>query len=217
MAISWSENQCSFVKNDDIVSGMLNIPMLMEEINDAITSATVDYVNTEEDVVTGKINVTVFFDVEPTSGDKTIVEGIIANHSGIQSTTLPIKYQNIAEQSNDTTNWVQVGSLTTPPLRTGAWQADISAELKTATSSLASGAQLRMMVAKQGDSLSEKASFVHNLAVYSGSSARIPFTSQEGDVWEIEFDLRKAGGESNTAYVQRLRMSLTYDGQNFYS
>lgn len=213
MTIAWDEANCSFVVEDDTLNGALNGPLLTKEVDSGISSAVVASITTNE--VAGKTEATMAFDTEPSAGDKTIVEGLIAAHTGEQSTRDPIKYKSGAEQNTTESTWQTVWTEELPPIKAGAWQADISLELKAGSSDLTSGAQARVVAQKLGGSVTEQALFSTLLSQYDGKSARVPFEAEESDKWELGIQIQQLGGD--TAYIRRMRISVTYDGQNFYT
>jgi len=214
MTISWNSNECTFYVEDDTLTGQLNGPLLIKEINSSIESAEAQYISTNYNEGISKTEAVVVFDTEPSSGDKTTVEGVISDHEGIQSTRDPIKFKNLAEQNTTESNWQTVWQEELPPLRAGAWQADLSWELKASSTDLSSGAQVRVIAQKSGASVNEVGISSTLINQYDVRSVRVPFEAEESDVWQVGFQIKGLGGD--TAYVRKMRMSITYDGQFFY-
>lgn len=210
MTISWNGAECDFVVEDDTLNGVLNSILLINEINAAITSADATSINVDYNDQTGKNDAKLFFDSEPTSGDKTTVESTIAAHAGTQSTKDAQKWTSNTEQNTTNTSWFTVMQEETSPLRAGEWQFDLSLELKAADSSFSSAAKARLVAQKLGGSVNDRAQWASNIQLYDGKGARIPFTAEEADKWEFALQISQAGG--TTAYIQRMRVSLTYSG-----
>lgn len=214
MTISWNGNQCFFAVEDDTLIGQLNGPLLINEINAAISSADAADISTQYNEGNDKTEATINFNTEPSSSDKTAVESVISAHEGTQSTKDPIKFKNIAEQSTSQSSWQTAWQEELPPLRAGAWQADLSWELKAGSTDLTSGAQVRIVAQKVGESVNEVAIASSLLAQYDVRSVRVPFEAEESDVWQVGFQFKGLGGD--TAYIRKMRISVTFDGQNFY-
>ena len=79
MAITWVDNICSFVVEDDVPDGKIKRDKLLADINAATVNTDALAVNTEEIVGEGKTRADVVFEAVPDATDKTATESVITN------------------------------------------------------------------------------------------------------------------------------------------
>lgn len=219
MTIAWAGVSVSFNEQDDTPNSKVNDHLLMKEWNAVLPEGKKALwgPSGEEqgEAGSGIMVYTWNFEAELSAAEKITVAGIIAAHDGESSTKTPIKIQKNAEEVNATTTWEARLQRELPPLQKGAWQADISLALKKGSDAIASKALARIMARKNGGSWSDVAPFVLADEEYDTKSVRIPFVADESDVWELGVQWKRSG-DSDDAYIKNVRISVVYEGINFY-
>jgi len=171
--------------------------VLQAQVNAAISSA--ELIGT----TIGGGGVTLTFDVEPSAGDKTVIDNVCAAHTGEPFVISIQKMFSEGVQTETGTTYVQKASLMSGPLAGGEYLITWYCEISVLTPNSTSGVLARVMW--QG---SERAECVHNSDFYQSFSGAVIVDALPLDEPSLAIELRRVG-TANTARIRRIRMSIT--------
>lgn len=173
-----------------------NLGVLQAQIRAVVTSATLIDVSSSSGVVT--LN----FDVAPSAGDLTLIDGVCAAHTGVGFTQGIQKSTDMSEQTNATTTFAEALALNSGMLAAGDYQLQVSFEFKVQNSVAGSGVQAEVLL----DAV-ERVSFSSDLITYDSRYIAAPVTFSDLDTPVISVQFRRAGA-ANTASIRRIRIAI---------
>lgn len=175
--------------------------VLQAQVNAAIASA--DCLA----VTIGGGSVLMTFDVEPSAGDKTLIDNVCAVHTGEPFVQAIQKTFSEAVQTEPGTTYVQKASLMSGPLAGGeyliTWYCEISVQAAGGTTS---GALARVMW-----NGTERAEHSNSSDFYTSFSGAVIVGALVLETPALVVELRRIG-TNNTARIRRIRMSISPAG-----
>lgn len=173
-----------------------NLGVLQAQVRAVVTSATLIEVSAGSGVLT------MVFDVAPSAGDLTLIDGVCAAHTGEGFTMGIQKATDMSEQTNSTTTFEEALSLVSGILAAADYQLQVSFEFKVQNSVASSGVQVEVLLNGV-----ERVSFSSDLITYDARYIAAPVTFDDLDTPTISVQFRRAGA-ANDALIRRVRVAI---------
>ena len=205
---SQSYSQLQYPLSDFVESGGVVSPVILkQELTDAGLSVTVNSVSVSDTVVN------MFFFGMVLAADVTLVDAVVAAHTG---DTFQPKYQrevSEVELTNDTTTDVEKVSMDTGALEAGNYVVSWYAELCVTSVVAGTGASGGLNATKNGGSIVEVGRSVNDLSVYTSLSGSYTLLDvKDGEHYAFALVFKRLGASSNPAKMRRARIFLTPGG-----
>jgi hypothetical protein len=185
----------------DFPNEKYNSSVLTREINDAITSAELLYIQQNSDVE-------LHFDTDPSVLDEGEIDNIVSNHDGADYSVPPWVHISEAETSDDSGDEVVRVHLDDIMPSPGDYILFAYQELATTATDGTHIAKGRLHVTKNGVKV-ERAEAHNDQNLFQPMSVAFPFNVLAGDVFSFELTFERQGaGTGNPARVQRARLSM---------
>lgn len=173
-----------------------HLGVFQADVRAVVTSATLI------DVSAGSGVLTMNFDVSPSAGDLTLIDGVCAAHTGVGFTGGIQKAADMSEQTNSTNVLAEALALNSGPLAAGDYQLQVSFEFKVQNAVAGSGVQAEVQL----DGI-ERASFATDVTVYDARYIAAPVTFSDLDAPVISVQFRRVGA-ANDALIRRVRIAI---------
>ncbi len=143
----------------------------------------------------------VFVDALPPA-EKTALDNVVANHTGLPLVDVATRAQKVAEDTTPDATWKEGLTLSANPVRGGSWQVTWNAEIAVASMINNSGVQARMRIngTERAITTSRDDQWVH----FAGAGL---VSLNDGDAPTIELQFQRAG-VANTAKIRRCQIGL---------
>ena len=183
------------------------LDVLTRQIEDSGITAVDDGISTEgtdDDII-----VKFMFLTELSPAEVTLLNGVVAAHTGVPTTGEMQVTNSLGESTNTTTTFANKLNFTLAPMRKGTYQVAVSCEtrLGTGTTSLAS---MKYAEAKVLFNDATEAAFsAWPFALYHDFMAAGKITVRAGDTPNLKLQFRRSGSVADTAYIRRARLMVT--------
>lgn len=184
----------------------VNANILKQEFEDAGLTVTVQGVSVSASVVNAQ------FAGDPTSGDLSAIDAVIAAHTGGDFAATLQRAISEAADSDDTGDEIEKVSLDTGALPAGIYLLGWYLELATTTTTGTSGARGRLQVTKNGGTQTERAQSNAENDQWDPMSGSLSEEVVDGDSYEFALTFERIGVSGNAARAQRGRLTWTRIG-----
>ena len=152
------------------------------------------------------------FDDEPTSGDDTLLDSVVANHTGEEFFQVPVLENVEADSDDDSGNTIDKATLTTTYLQEGTYFLSFSMEHSTTIVTGASGSRALFEVTKNGGTPTERNQDNNSENVWKLFAAGYAFEVDVGDYYTFKLQHKRIGTMGNASKVRRARITLAKIG-----
>jgi hypothetical protein len=152
------------------------------------------------------------FDSEPTSGDETLLNTVVAAHTGEGFFKIPVLENVESDSDDDSGNTIDKVTLETTMLNAGIYFLSFSMEHSTTTVTGTSGSRALFEVAKNGNTPVERNQDNNSENVWKLFSAGYTFEVDAGDEYIFKLQHKRIGTSGNASKVRRARITLTRIG-----
>ena len=201
---SQSYSQLQYPLSDFVESGGVVSPVILkQELTDAGLSVTVNSVSVSD------VLVNMFLLGMILEADVTLVDAVVAAHTGSAFSSKHQKAILQAEATNNTTTDETRVSLDSGVLPAGIYTIMWYAEIAVTSLLANTGASVAMVVTKNGNGAVEAGSSVNDLPYYTSFSGSYQLEVTDGDQWVLALTWKRIGTSSNPAKIRRARIFLS--------
>lgn len=150
------------------------------------------------------------FDGNPTAGDETLLDGVIAAHQGDAFDAPPYKYTDETGDEDDSGGEVTIAAITDVMPPPGEYFLSAGAEIATTSTTGTEIAKWRFYVTKNGNEV-ERQEGHNGEHKFQPKLCAFPFDVVAGQVYSFRMTIERQGAASNPARYQRVRIRVKKD------